>query len=116
MSDSQFGESNFFANRGGGALNNYDLDREFAPSLLDTPHRQNITGTVELPFGKGKRWMNTGGIANALLGGWAVTAIGTYQSGFTVGITQAANNSPLFGIPQRPKLAVVVDPNTTDIR
>jgi len=113
MSDSQFGESNFFANRGGGALNNYDLGREFARSLLDTPHRLNITGTVELPFGKGKRWLDTGGVVNVLLGGWAVTGIGSYQSGFPISISQASNNSGLFGSNQRPNLVPGVDPKTS---
>jgi hypothetical protein len=113
MIDSQFGETNFFANRGGAALNNYDLDRgEYTRSLLDTPHRLNISGTVELPFGQGKRWLNTGGVANALLGGWAITAIGTYQSGFPIGIFQANNNSGLFGSSQRPNLVSGVDPKT----
>ncbi|HEY3136868.1 MAG TPA: TonB-dependent receptor [Blastocatellia bacterium] len=104
INDSQFGESNFFANRGGGALNSFDLDREFSRSLLDTPHRLNISGTVELPFGRGKRWLDRGGVVNALLGGWAVTAIGSYQSGFPIGISQASNNSGLFGSNQRPNL------------
>jgi len=113
MSDSQFGESNFFANRGGGALNNYDLGREYARSLLDTPHRLNITGTVELPFGRGKRWLNQGGVANALLGGWAITGIGSYQSGFPSGIFQANNNSGLFGSTQRPNTVPGVDPKTS---
>ena len=57
MNDNQFGETNFFANRGA-LLDNYDLDREYGLSLLDTPHRVNITGTFELPFGEGKRWQS----------------------------------------------------------
>ena len=56
LKDNQFGETNFFANRGA-LLDNYDLDREYGLSLLDTPHRVNITGTFELPFGEGKRWI-----------------------------------------------------------
>jgi hypothetical protein len=41
----------------------------FGRSLLDTPHRLNATGTLELPFGEGKRWLNGRGLTNALFGG-----------------------------------------------
>ena len=56
--DNRFGEGNFFAPNPSAALDNYDLDREFGYSLLDTPHRTNISGTIELPFGEGKRWLS----------------------------------------------------------
>ena len=52
LKDNQFGEANQYANRLGSALNNYDLDGEFGYSLLDVPHRVNISGTVQLPFGR----------------------------------------------------------------
>ena len=111
--DSQFGESNFFSNRRNAALDNYNLDLEFGRSLLDTPHRLNLTGTVELPFGEGRRWLDRGGLINALLGGWAVTGIGSYQSGFPLAIFQSSNNSGLFGSSQRPNLVAGVDPKTS---
>lgn len=107
MEDNIFGERNFFSqnsNTPARAINNYDLDREFARSHMDAPHRLNITGTYELPFGQGKRWLNRGGIANVVLGGWAVTGVGSYQSGFPLVVFQNANNSGLFGSFQRPNL------------
>jgi hypothetical protein len=36
----------------------------------------------ELPFGKDRRWMNTSGVANVLLGGWQMSGIVTLQDGF----------------------------------
>ena len=112
MEDNQFGETNFFANRGA-LLDNYDLDREYGLSLLDTPHRVNITGTFELPFGEGKRWNPKSAVVNAIVGGWAVTGIGTYQSGFPVQIFQSNNNSGLLGSAQRPNAVSGVDPGTS---
>ena len=103
LKDNQFGEANQFANRLGSALNNYDLAGEFGYSLLDVPHRVNITGTVQLPFGAGQRWL-TNGWANALLGGWSVSAAGRYQNGFPVAVWQSSNNSGLLGSNQRPNL------------
>ena len=52
----------------------------------DIRHRSVSTITYELPVGKGRQWMNQGGWKNALLGGWEVVWIQTFQSGppFTV--------------------------------
>ena len=50
-------------------------------SLLDIPHRWVTSGTYVLPFGKGKRFFNQGGIVDALLGGWRFSGIFTLQSG-----------------------------------
>jgi hypothetical protein len=112
MKDNQYGETNFFANRGG-ILNNYDIDAEYGPSMLDTPHRLNIVANYDLPFGEGKRWVRGGGLLQALVGGWTVTGVGSYQSGFPIGISQSNNNSGLLGSGQRPNLVSGVDPGTS---
>jgi hypothetical protein len=103
LQDNQFGEANQYASRSGAALNNYDLDGEFGYSLLDVPHRVNISGTLQLPFGRGHRWLTTGA-ADAVLGGWSVSFAGRYQTGFPISVWQASNNSGLFGSSQRPNL------------
>jgi hypothetical protein len=59
----------------------YNLRRYDALSPDDTPHVFNIASTYELPFGKGKKWMNTGRAAHAVLGGWKFTQIWNFQSG-----------------------------------
>jgi hypothetical protein len=102
-----FGESNAFsANSGalGRAQNAYDLEREYAYGLTDTPHRFVFSGTYELPFGKGKSRLSEPGLARALLGGWSLTAVGYWQNGFPFVIRQANNNSGVFGAIQRPNL------------
>jgi hypothetical protein len=68
---------------------------------------------VELPFGEGRRWLNGGGVTNALLGGWSLTMAGRYQNGFPLSIWQATNNSGLFGSTQRPNIVPGVDPATS---
>lgn len=105
--DNLFGEVNYFGNNANGRarpLNVYDLDAEYAYAVLDTPHRLNITATYELPFGEGKRWLNQRGIVHALLGGWAVTGVGTYQTGFPSLVVQNNNNTGLTENVQRPNL------------
>ncbi len=93
-----------------GPIDSYDLDREFGYSLLDAPHRLNISGSVELPFGPGKRWLATGGWLGALAGGWTVSGVGWYQSGFPVAVIQPNNNFNLLGSLQRPNIVPGVNP------
>ena len=110
--DNIFGENNYFSNNVTSPLNNYDLDAEYARSIVDTPHRLNLSGLVELPVGRGKRWLNRGSFVTGLASGWTLSAIGSYQSGFPLSITQNLNNSGLFGSSQRPNLASGVNPMT----
>ncbi|OFW36351.1 MAG: hypothetical protein A3F70_05995 [Acidobacteria bacterium RIFCSPLOWO2_12_FULL_67_14] len=111
--DNQYSESNFFAG-GSGILNNYDVDAEYGLSVLDTPHRLNVSATMELPFGAGRRWLNRGGLVDAIAGGWMVSAAGSYQAGFPVTVGQSPNNSNLLGSAQRPNIVPGVDPQLTD--
>jgi len=60
----------------------YNLRGDYGQSEYNQP-LYNITSLVyELPFGKGRHWMNTGGVLNEVLGQWQVSAINTAASGF----------------------------------
>jgi hypothetical protein len=61
--------------------NNRDFDAGRGVSIFDIPHRWVTSGSYELPFGKGKRFLDYGGITNALFGGWRLSGIFTLQSG-----------------------------------
>jgi hypothetical protein len=61
--------------------NNLDFDAGRGVSILDIPHRWVTSGNVDLPFGKGKMFLNQGGIVNAIFGGWRLSGIFTLQSG-----------------------------------
>ena len=54
-----------------------------------------LTPIWQLPFGKGQRFLNGGGLANALAGGWEVSGIVTLQTGlpFTVNANQDFSNT-----------------------
>jgi hypothetical protein len=54
---------------------------DWAPADFDVRNVIHFSGGYQLPFGKGMRYMNTGGIANAVLGGWATNWIVTAQGG-----------------------------------
>jgi hypothetical protein len=54
-------------------------------SDLDVPHRLSVSGIFNLPFGKGRRFLsNASGFTEAVLGGWQVQGVYTYQSGFPI--------------------------------
>ncbi len=50
-------------------------------SMFDSRHRFNVTMNSELPFGKGKTYLNQGGWVNHLVGGWSFNAVGSLYSG-----------------------------------
>lgn len=113
MLDNVFGQSNFYGNIGSGALNTYNLAGEYGLSSFDTPHRFNISGSYELPFGKGKKLLNDKAFLDRVVGGWQINAIGIYQSGFPITITQSTNNTLAFSRLQRPNVVAGIDPATS---
>jgi trimeric autotransporter adhesin len=108
--DNVIGEGNVFSRWAGGALNSYDLNAEYGTSITDAPHRLNVSGIAELPFGKGKRWLDRPGVWNALFGGWSASVAGFLQSGFPISVSQRLNNTGLLGDLQRPNVVLDVDP------
>jgi hypothetical protein len=108
--DNVVGEGNAYSVRNASALDSYNLDAEYGRSITDTPHRLNVSGIVELPFGEGKRWLDSPGLWNALLGGWSVSAAAYVQSGFPIAVNQRLNNTGLLGDVQRPNAVPGVDP------
>jgi hypothetical protein len=61
----------------------------------NTPNKLDVSAIYELPFGAGKKFLNSGGVAAALAGGWQVNAYVTAYSGtpFTVTASAASLNA-----------------------
>ncbi|MBE3132999.1 MAG: hypothetical protein IMZ55_05975, partial [Acidobacteria bacterium] len=54
-------------------------------SDLDVTNRLSVSAVVELPFGKGKRFLRgASGVVNGLVGGWQIQGVYTYQTGFPI--------------------------------
>jgi hypothetical protein len=52
-------------------------------SDMDVTNRLSVSGIVAFPFGKGRRFLSgANGIVDAVVGGWQVQGVYTYQSGF----------------------------------
>lgn len=58
-----------------------DINSSYAPATTDRNHLIHINATYDLPIGKGKQWLNQGGIVDKILGGWTVSTVLTWQSG-----------------------------------
>ncbi|MCX6612400.1 MAG: hypothetical protein NTW74_16305, partial [Acidobacteria bacterium] len=71
---------------------NRRLDRSIDQD--DVASRMVISGVYELPFGKGKRFLDKAPkLVNGVLGGWQMNGIGTFQSGLPLAIRGANNFS-----------------------
>ncbi|MCS7025787.1 MAG: TonB-dependent receptor [Bryobacteraceae bacterium] len=64
----------------------YNIRLERSVSRWDVPQRLIITYAYELPFGKGKRLLNRGGLLDYLVGGWTLFGFHTYESGRPIDI------------------------------
>jgi hypothetical protein len=74
---------------------------EYGYSDFDTRHRLVISSLYELPFGRGKRFLNAG-VASAIVGGWQLNNIFSFSTGFPLTIRVGANYANVtYGI-QRP--------------
>jgi hypothetical protein len=62
------------------------ISMDYASSPFDTRQRFTFNAFYELPFGKGRKYMNNGGIFNEVVGGWAANITFFAQTGnpFTV--------------------------------
>ena len=102
LDSDQYSEDNYYTTRRQTLpLNGYDLRAEYSRSLQDSPHRLVLSPIVQLPFGEGRRWA-TGGLADRVLGGWQLSMVATYESGFPVNVVQLADNTGSFSGIQRP--------------
>ncbi|MDZ4797746.1 MAG: carboxypeptidase regulatory-like domain-containing protein [Bryobacteraceae bacterium] len=81
----QFGQGN------GSVQDSANFRGSRASSDFDLRHRVVSAMVYELPVGKGKAWMNRGGVLNQVLGGWQLSVLPSWQTGqvFTVTLANA---------------------------
>ena len=69
-------------------------------SALVPPHTMSWNGIYELPFGRGKHFgTNVTRGLNEIVGGWQLAFIGTWRSGFWMGVNNNSDALWLFGNP-----------------
>jgi hypothetical protein len=72
-------------------------------SPFDIRHRLTIAWNYALPFGEGRRWLNGGGPADYILGGWQVNGLNLFQTGlpFTPTLNATTVNTGTGSRPDR---------------
>ena len=80
--------------------NRRDLDRSLSGNHV--PHVLVFNFQWDLPFGKGKQFLNRGGVVNRLAGGWSLNGIAGIQSGTPISITSRNNTTVSQGGGQTP--------------
>jgi len=88
----------------------YGLYRDRGRSAFDFRQRLTTSWLYELPFGNGKQYLNSGGVANVILGGWQLGGILTFQSGFPLSAFCPPGNIQNGGDGCRPD-ATGINPN-----
>ncbi|MEN3335230.1 MAG: hypothetical protein V7641_4595, partial [Blastocatellia bacterium] len=85
-------EDLFGASPIGGVLQNpFDISSLKSVSPNNPTHVVVFNYIFELPFGKGKRFLNEGGVVDRLVGGWQIGGIHRYQSGLPIVVFTSAN-------------------------
>jgi hypothetical protein len=73
--------------------NGYNPASSYGNSLLDIPITFNGDVIYELPVGQGKLFLNRGGVANSIVGGWIVSGLYQVHSGTPFTPYLPVNNS-----------------------
>jgi hypothetical protein len=62
-------------------LNRFDISANRGNVVGTRRQRLLVTGTYELPFGKGREWLNSSPIVGRILGGWNINTITLLETG-----------------------------------
>ncbi|HZR58274.1 MAG TPA: TonB-dependent receptor [Terriglobales bacterium] len=73
-----------------------NLNGERSLSSQDVSQRLVISYVLDLPFGRGKKFLGgASGVTNKAVSGWGIDGVTTFQRGFPLKITWAGNATPL---------------------
>jgi hypothetical protein len=64
-----------------GVISPYEKDRNRALATDDVTHVLSAALVYELPVGKGRKYLDRGGLTNAILGGWQLSTVFRYSTG-----------------------------------
>ena len=83
-------------------IDSFDISREYGRSAFDTQNRTVVSLLYELPFGRGRHWLSSGGVADVFLGGWSISSMGLWQSGLPIDIRTQTTRTFSFNNQNRP--------------
>ena len=78
--------------------NVYDQRSEWAPCYYDATHVLSAYAVYDLPFGRGKKvGKDANRVVNAVIGGWEVSPIVSFRTGWPMPVYGAQDQSGTFG-------------------
>ncbi|MEJ7608455.1 MAG: hypothetical protein WKF37_19840 [Bryobacteraceae bacterium] len=79
--------------------NNYDLRAERSVSEADVARRLVVSHTIDLPFGKGRKFLSGSPVVvNQIVGGWSASGFATYSSGVPLALSSTGNSGVGSGV------------------
>ena len=87
------------------------LKFQYGASATDVRNRFTFSPQYELPFGKGKAFLNHGGVVDEVIGGWKASAIFQVQTGTPIAIPTVFRVGSPFAIGGTPN--TITQPNET---
>lgn len=112
-----------------------DFRVDYGPQYFDRKFVFNLAGSYQLPFGKGKPWLNSNPVLSRIVGGWTISPIFSFGTGLPLSVYtgsfqeygsggtdngfnaipitagQSYSNSPHFGITSDGNVGVNGDQN-----
>jgi len=78
---------------------------------LDSRSRLTLGYSVDLPFGKGQKFLSGGhAAAQKVISGWSLSGTSTFQDGYPLAFTASPNNASGFNLGLRPNVVPGCDP------
>ena len=65
----------------GSVISPFEMSRNKSLAPDDVPNSFTLGIVYEMPWGKGKKWLNNTGALNHIIGGWQITSTAKYSSG-----------------------------------
>jgi hypothetical protein len=69
-----------------GASNVFDINSDYGPQFFDRKFVFNLQSSYQLPFGKGRTWMNNNTVLSKIVGGWTISPVFSFGSGLPLQI------------------------------
>lgn len=110
LMDNSSASVTFVGPTSGTRADQYNPLNEWSLSTQDIARNLVVNGTLELPFGRGHRFLsNAPGVVNTMIQGWQGSGIVSYNTGTPVVLAAAINQTGIFTLNQRPNQLI---PNT----
>jgi len=91
-----------------------NLRAEKALVGFDSRQRLTLSYAVDLPIGKGQKFLNGGnGAVQKFSSGWSVSGTSTFQMGYPLALSASPNNASGFGLGLRPNVVPGCDPRVS---